>query len=108
MVKRLGLSVAVAGILTAVVLAVVPMSYTARTGPAKGEPGLPEPIEVNCGITFAPKNPPPPPGNNDECDQAHIVRGLQVIGVASASLLAGGFMFVALGRRSRGEPAPSV
>lgn len=80
MKSRPYLLIAGLGFATALLLAVLPSSYTARE---TGE-------RVGCGIALAPRNPPPPPGNEDECDVAHVRRWILIIGSSAAGIVGGG------------------
>ena len=106
--RKLGLFIALAGLVVGLVLALFPTSYTAHAGPAKGEPGLAAPQKVDCGTLFDMTYPPPPPGNDDECDQAHVVRGIYVFGIGVAGLLAGGIVHLTLRRRVGTTSAPTT
>ena len=81
--RRLGVLIAVAGLVIGLVLATRPLSYRAVEANQT----------VDCGIAFAPKNPPPPEGSNDECDAAHTGRWAGIIEVVFAGALLGGVVY---------------
>jgi len=81
--RRLGTLIAVAGLFIGLVLATRPLSYRAVEANQT----------VDCGIAFAPKNPPPPEGSNDECDAAHTGRWVGIIEVVFAGAVLGSLVY---------------